>query len=197
MTHNFFFKINLNKFGEMKVHQERERKTFIRTTVTFVILMLVLCGGFYFLNSQLSRKLDNRRQLLDELNAEIKTFQISGDYLSTTDLDRLAATFDDRIFWARKLVALAQEITDKLAVFEFSYARGVLTLNGITPVDANVQEVALINEFIQRLKNNTEISNDFPHIKSGAFTRERSRDTDILKFVIECHATEQRRGGSQ
>ncbi|MBM4403174.1 MAG: hypothetical protein FJ042_02120 [Candidatus Cloacimonetes bacterium] len=197
MTHNFFFKINLNKFGEMKVQQERERKTFIRATVSFVILMLILCGGVYYLNSQLSRKLNNRVQYLNKINDQIESFQTSGDYLSTNDLDRLAATFNDRIFWAKKLVALAHEINDKLAVFEFSYASGILTLNGITPVDASVREVSLINEFIQRLKNNPEISNDFPQIKSGAFTRERSKDTDILKFVIECYATETRKGGAR
>ncbi len=197
MTHNFFFKINLNKFGEMKVHQERERKTFTRATAVFVVLMLMLCGGVYYLNSQLSRKLDNRIQNLNEINDKIKDFQVSGDYLSSNDLDRLAVTFNNRIFWAKKLVALAREIADKLAVFEFSYGNGILTLNGITPVDANVQEVALINEFIQRLKNNPEISNDFPQIKSGAFTRERSKDTDILKFVIECYSRELRKGGAR
>ncbi len=197
MTHNFFFKINLNKFGEMKVHQERERKTFTRAAGIFVVLMLVLCGGVYYLNSELTRKLDNRIQNLNEINDKIKDFQVSGDYLSSNDLDRLAATFNNRIFWAKKLVALAREIADKLAVFEFSYGNGILTLNGITPVDANVQEVALINEFIQRLKNNPEISNDFPQIKSGAFTRERSKDTDILKFVIECYSREIRKGGAR
>jgi len=90
----------------------------------------------------------------------------------------------------KKMIALSNEIDEKLAVRKFTYANGVLTLNGITEIDKNIKELDLIQSFIDRLKSNTEISDDFPRIKSGSITRQVVKDTDILEFVIECYSRE-------
>ena len=93
------------------------------------------------------------------------------------------------------MVALSNEINEKLAVRKFTYNNGVLTLNGITEVDKNVKELDLIQSFIDRLKANEEISNDFPRIKSGFITRQIIKDTAILEFVIERYSKEASGGG--
>lgn len=190
MNQVFYFRINLNKFGEMKVQAEREKKTFRNAILIFVIGLIALSATFYYYNSVLDSKIENRRVYLGETEAQLKSFQTSGEYLSSNDLDRLTNTFTNRIFWAKKMVALAAEINDNLAVRKFSFNNGILTLNGITPVDANVKEIDLINMFIDRLKSNPEISNDFPEIKSGLITKQTVKDTDILEFVIECYSRE-------
>ncbi len=190
MTQVFYFRINLNKFGEMRVQAERERKTFRNAIIVFVAGLIALCSAAYIYNSILDSKIENRRTYLSETEAQLKSFQTSGEYLSSNDLDRLTTTFTNRIFWAKKMVALAAEINDNLAVRKFTFNNGILTLNGITPVDANVKEINLINEFIDRLKANPEISNDFPQIKSGLITKQTVKDTEILEFVIECYSRE-------
>lgn len=188
MINAFYFKINLNKFGELKIQGERERKTFLQAAVIFILGIVIAFGGFIYLNAHLSKKVESRRKFLADTETQLKSFVTSADYLSSQDLDRLERTFNDRIFWANKMVALSQEIDQKLAVRKFTYANGVLTLNGITPVDNNVRELDLINEFILRLKSNPEISNDFPQIKSGLITKQVVKDTAIMEFVIECYS---------
>ena len=198
MTNVFYFKINLNKFGEMKLQTERENKTFRNAVIAYLVGTLIMFGGLFYLNGILKKKVENRRKFLTTTEAQLKQFQASEEYLSMVDVDRLAQTFNNRIFWAKKLVALSDEITRSLAVRKFTYSNGVLTLNGITPVDNNVKELDLINDFIQRLLANPEISNDFPQIKSGLITKQLAKDTAILEFVIECYsreASESRRSG--
>ena len=198
MTNVFYFKINLNKFGEMKLQTERENKTFRNAVIAYLVGTLIMFGGLFYLNGILKKKVENRRKFLTTTEAQLKQFQASEEYLSMVDVDRLAQTFNNRIFWAKKLVALSDEITRSLAVRKFTYSNGVLTLNGITPVDNNVKELDLINDFIQRLLANPEISNDFPQIKSGLITKQLAKDTAIMEFVIECYsreASESRRSG--
>jgi len=198
MTNVFYFKINLNKFGEMKLQTERENKTFRNAVIAYLVGTLIMFGGLFYLNGILKKKVENRRKFLKATEEQLKQFQASEEYLSMVDVDRLAQTFNNRIFWAKKLVALSDEITRSLAVRKFTYSNGVLTLNGITPVDNNVKELDLINDFIQRLLANPEISNDFPQIKSGLITKQLAKDTAILEFVIECYsreASESRRSG--
>lgn len=190
MNNAFYFKINLNKYGDLKIQTEREKKNFYQAIAFFLFGIIVILGVQFWLGSKLGSKVESRRSFLRETERQLESFQTSDDYLSSQDLDRLEQTFNNRIFWANKLVALSQEIDNKLAVRKFTYANGVLTLNGITPVDNNVRELDLINEFILRLKSNPEISNDFPQIKSGLITKQVVKDTAIMEFVIECYSRE-------
>ena len=187
MTYDFYFKINLNKYGEQRLEKERENRTFRNACIAFVIGFIIVLAAWFYIIGNTTSKVEAREKYLAETEAELKSYQSSGDYLSSNDLDRLAQTFTNRIFWARKMVALSEEIDNKLAVRKFSYANGILTINGITEVDSNVREFDLINEFIQRLKSNPEISNDFPEIKAGQVVKQVVKDTAIFDFVIECY----------
>ncbi|MDY0151288.1 MAG: hypothetical protein RBS43_03345 [Candidatus Cloacimonas sp.] len=190
MNNAFYFKINLNKFGELRIQAERERKTFITAVVFLVIGLILLSVGWFYLNSMGKERVQNREKYLSETMKQLEKYKTSSDYLSSNDLDHLAESFTNRIFWAKKMIALGQEIDDKLAVRKFSFSNGILIINGITEVDVNIKELDLIQAFIDRLKNNPEISNDFPQIKSGQFTRQIVKDTAILEFVIECYSKE-------
>ncbi|HRX76285.1 MAG TPA: hypothetical protein P5342_02415, partial [Candidatus Cloacimonadota bacterium] len=172
MTNAFYFKINLNKFGEQRLQQERETKTFRTAAILFVLGFVIILAAWFYISGKVQQKVENRKSYLAETQEELERYQTSGDYLSSNDLSLLANTFTNRIFWARKMIALGQEIDDKLAVRKFSYGNGILTINGITEVDVNVKELDLINSFIQRLKANPEIANDFPNIKSGQVLRQ-------------------------
>jgi len=199
MSNAFYFKINLNKYGDLKIQTEREKKNFYQAIAFFALGTLIILAVHFYFNSRLASKVESRRKFLKETERQLESFQTSDDYLSSQDLDRLEQTFNNRIFWANKLVALSQEIDNKLAVRKFTFANGVLTLNGITPVDNNVRELDLINEFILRLKSNPEISNDFPQIKSGLITKQMVKDTAIMEFVIECYSKDSQstQGGLQ
>ena len=195
MINEFYFKINLNKFGELKVQAEREKKTFRTAVICFILGMIIMIAAWIYINNQARLRVKNREKYLAETKKQLQSYQTSADYLSSADLDNLASTFTNRIFWARKMIALGKEIDNKLAVRKFSYANGILILNGITEVDVNVRELDLIQAFVDRLKNNPEISNDFPQIKSGTITRQIVKDTAILEFVIECYSKEASTGG--
>jgi Tfp pilus assembly protein PilN len=197
MTQQFYFKINLNKFGEMKLQQERERKTFITAIVFFLLGTILLFGGALYLDKTLAQKVQNRQDFLNETERQIASYQQSTEFLSSNDLDLLAKTFNDRIFWAKKLVALSAEIDNKMAITQFSYKNGVLSLFGVTPIEKSQREFDLIDMFIAKLKGNTQISKDFPEIKYSRASRDKVKDTDILRFQIDCFTRDYdlRKGG--
>jgi len=194
MDTTFYFKINLNKYGEMRLQAEREKKIFINSIVTFAVGFIIIIVAWIYINGMMETRVETRQRYYKELQKELASYETSEDYLSSRDLDKLAETFNNRIFWAKKMIALSNEIDEKLAVRKFTYTNGVLTLNGITEIDKNIKELDLIQSFIDRLKSNTEISNDFPRIKSGSITRQVVKDTDILEFVIECYSRETNEG---
>jgi hypothetical protein len=197
MTQQFFFKINLNKFGEMKLQQEKERKTFIRALVIFGLGTIIFFSLVLYLNTQLGKKVTSRQDFLNETERQIATYQKSTEFLSSSDLDLLTKTFTERIFWAKKLVALSQEIDNKMAITQFSYKNGILSLYGVTSIDRNQREFDLIDLFITKLKSNQQISGDFPDIKYARASRDKVKDTEILRFQIDCYSKDQNKGGAK
>ena len=83
-------------------------------------------------------------------------------------------------------MALSEKTHDKIAITHFSFKRGVLSLYGITKVDKKEKEFDLIDQFIESLRNNKQISSDFPEIKFVKSRRDKEKDTDILRFQIDC-----------
>lgn len=181
------FKINLNKYGELRKQIETEKKVYKNTILTFVISMVVLYGFTLWINFDLNNKLQNRKKLLKNIKNEIKQFQTSGDFLSKKDLQNLEKV-SDRVFWTKKLEALADKTSDKIAITHFSYSRDNLRLFGITRIDKEEKEHDLINEFIISLQNNKQISGDFPNIQFVKSRRDKEKDVDIIRFEIACRA---------
>ncbi|MEA1973619.1 MAG: hypothetical protein U9N34_10085 [Candidatus Cloacimonadota bacterium] len=181
-----FFKINLNKYGELKQKQERSRRTFLNTVIIFVLGTAILYGFALYQNSILKNKFNNRMNLLKSIRKEISEYKDSGDYLSTKDLQRLANLSSDRVFWAMKLVALSEKTNNEIAITHFSYKMNTLSLFGITQLDKGKKEHVLINDFISELRANKQISTDFPEIKFVKSRRDYEKDIEIVRFQVDC-----------
>jgi hypothetical protein len=194
------FTINLNKHGELKQQEEAEKKTFINFTIFFIAGVMILYGLFLFFHYSLGAKLEARQVRLSELTSEMSKYRSSGEYLSARDLERLATISTDRVFWARKLVALSEDMSDKIAITHFGFKHGVLSLYGIIKVDTEEKEFDLIiRDFIRVLKANPDINEDFPEIRFVRANRDREKDAAIIRFQVDCmgSAPTNRRGGSR
>jgi len=188
----FYFKINLNKYGELKQQAEAEARTFRNTVVSFLIFFALLYGVVFVLRNSLDAKVVERKNTLADIESQIEKYQTSGDYLSAEDLQKIAEITRNRIFWAKKLVALAEHTDDRIAIEKFTYKNGVLKLYGITPLERESQEHDLIIEgFIDKLQANAQISGDFPDIYFEKSNKDKEKDTDIIKFEIACVAKEE------
>ncbi|MCK4653180.1 MAG: hypothetical protein KAU01_01920 [Candidatus Cloacimonetes bacterium] len=184
----FFFKINLNKYGELKQQIISENRTFKITAITYGAVLVVMVTFVILLNYSMKTKIENRRSLLRQIKKEIETYQVSGEFLSSKDLQRIAKISTERIFWAKKLVAFSEVTTDKIAITHFSFKNNNLSLYGITKLDKKEKEFNLIDNFITKLKSNKQISIDFPDIQFKKSHRDIEKDVEILRFQIDCIA---------
>ena len=182
----FYFKINLNKFGELKQKAEADKKSFKMSAISYAVIFIIATILAILLSSNLSAKIKNRSKLLNSIRDEIKTYQVSGEFLSAKDLVRLADISSERIFWTKKLVALSEKTTDKIAITHFSFKNNKLSLFGITRLDRDQNEFALIDDFINELNSDDQINGDFPEIKFVKSSKDKEKDVEILRFQIDC-----------
>ena len=193
----FYFKINLNKFGELRQQIETEKRTFNATAISYGITLVIVTIIVMLLNFNLNSKIENRKILLQDIKEEIETYEVSGEFLSSKDLQRLAKVITERIFWSKKLVAISEKTTDKIAITHFSFKGGHLSLYGITRLDKEQREFDLINNFINELKNNKQINIDFPEIQFVKSTYDIEKDVEILRFQIDCITKDSEKKGGR
>ncbi len=196
MNH-LYFKINLNKYGEMRQQIESEKRTFQITAISYALIFLIAVGFVISLNLNMTAKIEARRTLLKSIRDEIKSYEVSGEFLSKKDLERMATISTQRIFWSKKLVALSQKTSDNIAITHFSFKNNHLSLFGITQIDKDRNEFLLIDDFISELKDDEQISKDFPDIKFVRSNRDLEKDVEILRFQIDCISAEFDEGGNK
>ncbi len=187
---NLYFKINLNKYGELRRKIEGEKKAFLATAIAYALIFVIAVGFAVAFNMNLEAKLQSRKELLKSIRDEIKTYEVSGDFLSKNDLERLTTISTQRIFWTKKLEALSDITTDNIAITHFSFKAGNLSLYGITRVDKDHNEFILIDDFINQLKSDEQISKDFPEIKFVKSNRDKEKDVEIMRFQIDAISRE-------
>ena len=84
------------------------------------------------------------------------------------------------------MVALSERTSSKIAITHFSFKNGILSLFGITKLDRDVKEYDLMDSFIVSLKQNEDISLDFPEIRFVRSSKDTEKDVEILRFQIDC-----------
>lgn len=180
----FFFKINLNKFGEERLKAQKEKRQYVNFCLVF-LAMFLLVTGFTILNiSNLDTKIDTRKGQLVKLKAEIKEYdnvmRITDSKNLEKDMERFAEAYNKRIFWTRKLQALEEITSDNLAISKFSFKSGAWELVGLIKAKTKDVPQDIINTYRDSLVRREEF-NDF---KSVEFV-----NRDLVKKILDVEST--------
>ncbi len=193
----FYFGINLNKFGEERLKALKEKKTYINTVLAFIIIVLAISGFTYFNSLNLDKKIQTRKDQLAEINKQINSYD---NIVSSTssqnlekDMERFAQAYNRRIFWTKKLQALAEITSDSLAISKFSYKSGNWDLVGLIKAKKHEVPQDIINKYRTSLIEREEF-NDFRSVEfvnrdlvKKMLNIETDSDMDVIyDFKIQC-----------
>ena len=193
----FYFGINLNKFGEERLKALKEKKNYINTVIAFIVIVLAISGFTYFNNLNLDKKIQTRKDQLAEINKQINSYD---NIVSSTssqnlekDMERFAQAYNRRIFWTKKLQALAEITSDSLAISKFEYKNGNWDLIGLIKAKKHEVPQDIINKYRTSLIEREEF-NDFRTVEfvnrelvKKMLNIETENDLDVIyDFKLQC-----------
>lgn len=202
----FYFGVNLNKFGEERMKALREKRVYINTTITFFVILVAIVGFTYFNNLNLEKKIQARKDQLSEIEKQIKSYD---NIVSSTssqnlekDMERFAQAYNRRIFWTKKLQALAEITSDSLAISKFSYKNGSWVLDGLIKAKTHEIPQDIINKYRTSLIEREEF-NDFSSVEfvnrdlvKQIINIDTESDLDVIYgFKIQCNSKYYERRG--
>ena len=193
----FYFGINLNKFGEERMKALKEKKTYVNTIIVFIIIILAISGFTYFNNLNLEKKIQTRKDQLAEINKQISSYDnivsSANSQNLEKDMEKFAQSYNRRIFWTKKLQALAEITSDSLAISKFSYKNGNWDLIGLIKAKKHEVPQDIINKYRTSLIEREEF-NDFRSVEfvnrelvKKMLNIDTDHDMDVIyDFKIQC-----------
>lgn len=195
----FYFGVNLNKFGEERMKALKEKRVFVNTIITFFVILIAIVAFTYFNNLNLEKKIQTRKDQLAEIEKQIQSYD---NIVSSTssqnlekDMERFAQAYNRRIFWTKKLQALAEITSDSLAISKFTYKNGSWILDGLIKAKKHEIPQDIINKYRTSLIEREEF-NDFSSVEfvnRDLVKKIINIDTDfdldvIYDFKIQCNS---------
>lgn len=193
----FYFGINLNKFGDERLKALKEKRTYYNTVIAFILIVIAISGFTYYNNLNLEKKIQTRKEQLANIKEQISSYD---NIVSSTssenlekDMEQFAQAYNRRIFWTKKLQALAEITSDSLAISQFSYKNGNWDLVGLIKAKKHEVPQDIINKYRTSLIEREEF-NDFRSVEfvnrdlvKKMLNIDTDNDMDVIyDFKIQC-----------
>lgn len=186
-------RINLNKGESRTTRMERikERGRWILFSVLIVVLVGLTAGALHY-NHRMGNIIAERQQRVTEVKQKIQALKQEGVNLSKADILSLDRLEKSRVFWARKLQALAANVATDMSLTEITFRHGRFTISGITRIYPGEREFDIVNDFTRQLQNDPVIDHEFGRVKLLSYSREKIHSQQIVTFEIEAELPHKR-----
>ncbi len=162
-----YIKINLNQVVSRFQREEMElnrKRTYIALALS--ISFICLFSFMSYTNYKLNELINLRKAEIRKIESDIASLKKEGDIdLSKKDIEGLFSFESKRTYWIPKLQALADITSPKMAIAEIEFARGRLFITGITGIDENIKEFDIVEEFMNKMKEDDAFKNHFKDIR--------------------------------
>ncbi len=178
--------INLNKAESAETRQARIKERVRWTVFGILILLLISVNGrVWFISSGYDSIIDKKQKEISRLKDEINKLQSEGKNLSKDDILSFADLEQDRFLWAHNFERLGSLTPDDIAITGLRFKRQKLIIRGIALTFEDRKDFEIIDEYVQTLRKNKELSENFSKIKYVGHSKVNVRGQEIVRFEIE------------
>ena len=177
------YKINLVK--KIRLEEERaERKrvtTFTFCMVCFGLLVLSLAYSA-FLILGMENDLNAVEMDLKRIENEYRTYKATKMIVDKSDIELLDRLQHNRIFWSKKLAAMAQHLPENYWVTAFEYGRGSFDVTGYGYITKKQEQLLTMDDYLNLLRADTTFCDVFKNVYLNHTKRLDEKTRERISF---------------
>ncbi len=108
-----------------------------------------------------------------------------GKNLSKVDIMSLAELENNRILWARNMQIIGEMTPEDMAITSMKYKKDKIIIGGVAVVYEDRKDFDIVHDYINRLKRNKKLSENFSKIKFNQGSLKTIREQEVVEFEIE------------
>ena len=130
--------------------------------------------------------IENRQKTIQTIEKNTEDLKKKGKInLSKLDIKTLNKFENKRMFWAPKLIALANITPEDMAITGLDFENKKLKISAISSIDRGEKDFDVVEEFMNRIDTNDEFNKDFKKIKFESMEKSKAKGQEVLSFTIE------------
>ena len=181
------YRINLILQIRQKERREQVQKSTVMlfTVVSFVLLFL---AAAYSASNviKMRQSIDSERSTLRRIEAEYRKYRATKMIVDKADIELLDRLQTQRIFWTKKLAALAFHLPnrppDPYWITRFGFDKSVLNVRGYGFISPQQEQLVAIDEYLNGLRSDTTFSDIFKTIRLNATSRDDENNHERVSF---------------
>ena len=181
-----FISINLNQSESRETIREQWKnrsRWFMFGLIT--LLLLFVNVETWWIGRGYSKLIERKESEIRDVKIQISTLRKEGKNLSKADIMSLAELENNRILWARNMQLIGEMTPEDMAITSMKYKNDKIIIGGIAVVYEDGKNFEIIHDYINRLKRNKKLGENFSKIKFNQGSLKMIRGQEIVEFVIE------------
>ena len=181
-----FISINLNQSESRETIREQWKnrsRWFMFGLIT--LLLLFVNVETWWIGRGYSKLIERKESEIRDVKIQISTLRKEGKNLSKADIMSLAELENNRILWARNMQLIGEMTPEDMAITSMKYKNDKIIIGGIAVVYEDGKDFDIIHDYINRLKRNKKLGENFSKIKFNQGSLKWIRNQEIVEFVIE------------
>lgn len=183
---NKFISINLNQSESRETIREqwKERtRWFVFGLITF--LLIFVNGETWWIGHGYSKLIERKEAEIKDVKIQISALRKEGKNLSKEDIMSLADLENNRILWARNMQLIGEMTPEDMAITSMKYKKNKIIIGGVAVVYEDRKDFDIVHDYINRLKGNKLLSENFSKIKFNQGSLKKIREQSVVEFEIE------------
>ncbi len=183
---NKFISINLNQSESRETIREqwKERtRWFVFGLITF--LLIFVNGETWWIGHGYSKLIERKEAEIKDVKIQISALRKEGKNLSKEDIMSLAELENNRILWARNMQLIGEMTPEDMAITSMKYKKNKIIIGGVAVVYEDRKDFDIVHDYINRLKGNRQLSENFSKIKFNQGSLKKIREQSVVEFEIE------------
>ena len=181
-----FISINLNQSESRETIREQWKdrsRWFMFGLIT--ILLLFVNVETWWISRGYTKLIERKESEIKDVKAEISTLRKEGKNLSKADIKSLAELENNRILWARNMQLIGEMTPEDMAITSMKYKKDKIIIGGIAVIFEDRKDFDIVHDYINRLKRNKKLGENFSGIKFNQGTLKTIRAQEVVEFEIE------------
>lgn len=166
------YRLNLiRELREREVKSERQHR--------LTVILGVGCFGFFLLSilysgltiMQMETTLTREKDKVDHLQQEYRKYTAAKLIVDKSDIELLNNLQGKGVFWTKKLAAMAKHLPENYWITNFSFNNNVLGVRGYGYVNAQQDQLLILDQYLIRLRNDTTFADVFTKVQLNSAER--------------------------
>jgi Tfp pilus assembly protein PilN len=177
------YAINLVRIRRIEERREELKRVRI-LTITAVCFGVFLLSLFYSALQILGMEatLTEERRKLARIEEEYKQYRETKMIVNKADIELLNKLQSERIFWTRKLAAMAHHLPENYWITEFSYSSGSFDVKGYGYITPSQRQLVTIDDYLTLLREDRLFSDVFERIYLNETQRKDEKQRERVSF---------------